>query len=170
MAKEQGEQGPACLVWLEVTYLSLKEQEARPNTVSQDLGEPSQNTRTARRQRLLKAGEENNSCPAVSKAANRQSPLQFLVDLAAAVLDEETSKLLEYRHLIKRPKHKKAWGYSFGNEIGRLAQGMPGRNTSANTIYFVHKSEIPNDRWKYVTSGRTVCKVRPQKRKFFERD
>ena len=44
------------------------------------------------------------------------------------MLDEKTGELLEYRHLIKRPKHKKTWGYSFGNEIGRLAQGMPGRN------------------------------------------
>ena len=51
--------------------------------------------------------------------------MRFLVDLAAAVLNEETGKLMEYRHLIKKPKLHEQWGYSFGNEIGRLAQGMP---------------------------------------------
>ena len=69
-----------------------------------------------------------------------------MVDLAAAVLDKETAELLEYRHLIKRPKHKKTCGYSFGNEIGRLAQGMPGRYIGTNTVYFIHKAEIPSDR------------------------
>ena len=47
--------------------------------------------------------------------------------MAAAVLDGDTGKLLEYRHLMKNPKYKKIWGNSFGNEVGRLAQGMPGR-------------------------------------------
>ena len=70
--------------------------------------------------------------------------MQFLADFAGAVLDNETGKLLEYRHLIKRPKYKKDWGYSFGNEIRRLAQGMTGRNTGTDTIFFIHKGEIQN--------------------------
>ena len=38
--------------------------------------------------------------------------------------------------------------------MGRLSQGMPGRNIGTNTVYFTHKAEIPSDRWKDVTSGR----------------
>lgn len=87
--------------------------------------------------------------------------------MAASVPDEETGELLKYRHLIRRPKHKEARGYSFGNKIGRLAQGMSGRNNGTNTIYFINKSEIPDNRWKYITSGRIVCNMRPQKEEVF---
>ena len=44
--------------------------------------------------------------------------MQFLCDFAGVVLDAETGDLLEYRQLIKNPKHEKEWKYSFGNEIG----------------------------------------------------
>ena len=64
--------------------------------------------------------------------------------------------------MIKNP-NKKEWGYSFGNEIGRLAQGMPGRNEGTNTIFFIHKHKVPPDRWRDITNGRIVCNVRPQK-------
>ena len=37
------------------------------------------------------------------QAASRTSPLQFLCNLAYAVLDDDTGDLLEYRHLIKHP-------------------------------------------------------------------
>ena len=87
--------------------------------------------------------------------------------MTAAVLDDKSVELLEYRHLIQRPKNRKDWGYSFGDDIGRLAQGMLGRNTGTNTTYFIHKHEIPADRWKDVTSGRIVCNVRPQKEEVF---
>merc|ERR1711966_444523 len=36
-----------------------------------------------------------------------------------------------------------------------------------NTVYFIHKAEIPADRWKDVTSGRIVRNVRPQKEEVF---
>ena len=89
-----------------------------------------------------------------------------MCDFAGSVLDTETGELLEYRHLIKHPKFKDDWGYSFGNEIGRLAQGMPGRNTGTNTIKFITKSEMPPDRWKDVAYARsmqcTISKGRSQ--------
>ena len=164
---EVAEDSAVLMPGLEVTYPSLKEKELRPPVVSQDCEGPSQNTRAARRQRLLSAVEANGSCPSASQAAKRKFPLHFLVDLAAAVLDEETGELLEYRHLIKKPKVREQWGYSFGNEIGRLAQGMPGRNIGTNTIFFINKSKIPDERWKDITSGRIVCNVRPQKEEVF---
>ena len=36
----------------------------------------------------------------------------------------ETGELLEYWHLIQQPKYKEEWGVLFGNEIGRLRQGI----------------------------------------------
>ena len=86
--EDEADNGAVLMPGLEVTCPSLKEQKARPNVVSQDLDGPSQITRAALRQRLLTVAEENNSYPATSKAASRQYPLKFLVDLAAAVLDE----------------------------------------------------------------------------------
>ena len=49
------------------------------------------------------------------KAASQTFPLQFLCDLAYAVLDDDIGNLLEYRHLIKHPKYKDTWSNSFGN-------------------------------------------------------
>jgi len=147
---------------LTVTYPSTKS-DLDPNIISPEGLGPSQCTRSAVRQRLLSAIEISGSCPSARQLASRKYPAQFISDYANAVLDDETGELLEYRHLIKRPKYKEQWGFSFGNEIGRLAQGMPGRNTGTNTIFFIHKSEIPPDRWRDVTNGRIVCNERPQK-------
>ena len=61
---------------------------------------------------MLTAVEESGAHPTARQAATRKFPLHFLVDLAAAVLDEETGELLEYRHLIKKPKLKEQWGLS----------------------------------------------------------
>lgn len=153
-----------CMPGLQVVYPSNSEDagQARPVVIIQDCDDPSHSTRAAQRHRLLTTVEMTSSCPSAKQAAARRYPLQFLVDMAVAVLDDETGELLEYRHLIQCPKYKKDWGNSFGNEVGRLAQGIPGRNTGTNTIYFIYKHDIPQDRWKYVTSGRIVCNVRPQ--------
>mgnify|MGYP006166622523 CR=1 FL=1 len=78
-------------------------------------------------------------------------------------MDGETGELLEYRHLIQCPKYKDAWSISFGNEIGRLAQGMPGRVEGTNTIFFIPKVSVSADRWKDVTYGRIVCDIRDNK-------
>eukprot|EP00957_Ditylum_brightwellii_P143261 10914807-Ditylum_brightwellii.AAC.1 len=42
--------------------------------------------------------------------------------LAQAVIDEETGRALEYRHLI-HTKNKEVWHTSCANEFGRLAKG-----------------------------------------------
>jgi len=64
------------------------------------------------------------------QAASRKYHLQFLCDLAYAVLDNETGDLLKYRHLMKHPKYKDVWTKSFGTEIRRLA-------TTTETIVFI---------------------------------
>jgi hypothetical protein len=43
---------------------------------------------------------------------------------ACSIIDPGTGATMEYRHLIKSPKHKVDWAHSFANEIGRLAQGI----------------------------------------------
>eukprot|EP00956_Cyclotella_meneghiniana_P020333 scaffold35676_cov69-Cyclotella_meneghiniana.AAC.2 len=83
--------------------------------------------------------------------------------IAFAVIDEETGKALEYRDLIKLDKYKDVWSKSYANELGRLTQGIrdiPG----TNTMFFIHKSEIPEDRRKDITYGRIVVVIRPQKK------
>ena len=134
-----------------------------PAIISQDESDaPAYSTRS-RSGRLLSAVDVSGSCPSAHQAAQRKFPAAFWTDYAKAVLDEETGELLEYRHLIKHPKYKKDWGISMGNEVGRLAQGMPGRCAGTNTIYFIHKSEVPDDRWRDIAYTRIVCSVRPQK-------
>ncbi len=41
-----------------------------------------------------------------------------------AIIDEETGKMLEYRHLVKNASTRCMWERSFSNEIGRLFQGI----------------------------------------------
>ena len=43
---------------------------------------------------------------------------------ANPVLDWDTGKLLEYRQLLRDPKHKEVWTKAGANELGRLAQGV----------------------------------------------
>jgi hypothetical protein len=90
------------------------------------------------------------------QAASHFFPLLFLCDLAYAVLDGDTGNLLKYRHLIKHPKYKDTWSNSFGKEIRRLA-------TTTETIFFINKTDIPQDRKGDKTYGRFECVYREGK-------
>ena len=76
---------------------------------------------------------------------------------------DANGELLQYRHLIKRKEYREVWSRSYGNELGRLAQGLPGRVEGTNTLYFILKSEVPSDRFKDVTYGQIVCNYRAEK-------
>ena len=89
--------------------------------------------------------------------AGQQHPLQFPYERVAAVLDDETGNLLEYRHLLKNPKHRDVWSKSFGTEIRRLI-------TTSQTIFAIKKSNIPNDRQGDITYGRICCNYRSEKK------
>ena len=80
-----------------------------------------------------------------------------------AVMDTESGKLLNYRQLLRSPKHKKAWSISAANKFGRLAQGVGGRIKGTNTIKFIHQRNVPKNRLKDVTYGQFVCTKRPEK-------
>ena len=112
---------------------------------------------------ILSALEVSNQRLNPARIATRKYPLQVLCEIAGAVLDEETGDLLEYRQLLKHPKYRKQWSRSFGNEIGRLAQGMPGRVEGTNTFVFIPYANIPSDRTGDVTYARICCNVRPEK-------
>ena len=68
---------------------------------------------------------------------------------------------MEYRHLIGNPKYRKLWQSSYGEKIGRLAQGMPGQVEGTNTIFFIKKKDVPAHHWRDITYGRIVVSFRP---------
>ena len=81
-------------------------------------------------------------------------------NLCNAVLDVDSGKMLEFRHLIV--KYPEIWTKSMANEFGRLMQGVGTRMPKgSNTMKFVPKSHIPPD--KVVTYARIVCDYRPLK-------
>ena len=87
----------------------------------------------------------------------------FPLEMLNAVLDEDTGELMEYCALMKNPKYSKLYGQSYAKELGRLAQGIPGKVTGTNTMFFINKSEVPVDLWRDITYGRVVVNYRPEK-------
>jgi hypothetical protein len=63
-------------------------------------------------------------------------PMTWFCEMANSVIGEG-GELLEYKHLIANPNTQPTWSHLYGNKIGRLAQGMPGRNTGTNTIIII---------------------------------
>jgi hypothetical protein len=61
----------------------------------------------------------------------------------------ETGNLLEYHHLMKDLKYKDVWTKSFGTEIRLLTK-------TTETIFFIRKEDIPNDRMGDETYTRIV--------------
>ena len=83
--------------------------------------------------------------------------------MANAVLDSTTGDLMEYRHLLKNPKYSKIWSNAMGKEVGHLAQGLDGVVEGTDTMDFIAKHDIPQDRWHDITYARIVCSYRPEK-------
>ncbi len=76
---------------------------------------------------LKQAGKQTPFSP--KQAASQQYPLQFLHNMASAILEDKTGKLLEYCHLMKHPKYKDILIKSFGTEIRCII-------TTTKTIFF----------------------------------
>ena len=70
---------------------------------------------------------------------------------------------MEYRHIMKNPKYCQLYATSYSKELGSLAQGIPGKAEGTNTIYFIEKADIPDERRKGVTYGCVVVAYRPEK-------
>eukprot|EP00804_Cyclotella_cryptica_P016361 CCRYP_009916-RA/>CCRYP_009916-RA protein AED:0.68 eAED:0.37 QI:0/0/0/1/1/1/2/0/308 len=86
----------------------------------------------------------------------------FPTDMLHAVLNDETAELMEYRHLVSNPKYRDTWKNAYGKELGQLAQGLPGIVKGANTIVFIHKTNVPQDRRKDVMYGHIVANFHPK--------
>ena len=94
------------------------------------------------------------------RSSNKKTTQQH----ALAVLNQTTGSLENYPALIKG-KDKATWANAYGNDLCRLAQGMPGRkhgtDVGTNTIKFIPRSAIPSN--KKVTYGKKECSIRPHK-------
>ena len=71
--------------------------------------------------------------------------------------------LLEYRHLMKQEEYQDIWDKSYGNELGRLAQGIGDNIKGTNRIFFTTKQNIPFERRRDITYGQIVCDYREGK-------
>ena len=82
---------------------------------------------------------------------------------AHPVIDPQTGKSLEFRHLINHadPEMQRIWSLAMCKELGRLAQGYKNNNEATNCIEFISFDEIPPD--KKPTYARIVAEVREQK-------
>jgi hypothetical protein len=79
------------------------------------------------------------------------------------VRNNDTGEYLNYRQLIRDPKHQKIWDTSAANEIRQLAQGVGGRVKATNTIFFIPKDKVPKNRMKDVMYGSFSCNLKPNK-------
>jgi hypothetical protein len=78
--------------------------------------------------------------------------------LANAVVHPVTRKEMEYTALMKDPQLQPLWTRGFGNECGRLFQGI--RDIAGtDTSFFIKLTNIPKDR--KITYGKIVCDYKP---------
>jgi len=91
---------------------------------------------------------------------NSQRILQERVQL---IHDKETGKYINFRQLLKDPKHAKLWAHSAANEFGRLVQGVGTRIKGTNTIHFIQNNQVPNERSGDVTYRSFSCDYKPNK-------
>jgi hypothetical protein len=93
---------------------------------------------------------------AISLGHNHWTPRHH----ANAVIHPVTSKEMEYSAIMKDTRLQPLWTRGFGNECGRLFQGIrdiPG----TDTCFFTTLKNIPEDR--KITYGKIVCDYKPHK-------
>jgi hypothetical protein len=76
----------------------------------------------------------------------------------------EMNKYLNYRQLLRHPKYKDLWTKSAANEFGRLTQGLKdGRVKGTDTIKFIRKDKVPDERIRDVMYGSFSFDFKPNK-------
>jgi hypothetical protein len=81
--------------------------------------------------------------------------------LANAFIHPVTGKEMEYMALMKDPRLQPLWKRGFGNECGRLFQGIqdiPG----TDTCFFIKLTNVP--KYRKITYGKIVCDYKPHKK------
>jgi hypothetical protein len=81
--------------------------------------------------------------------------------LANAVVHPITGKEMEYTALVKDPQLQPLWTRRFGNERGRLFQGIR-YIAGTDTCFFIKLTNIPKD--IKITYGKIVCDYKPHKK------
>jgi hypothetical protein len=79
-----------------------------------------------------------------------------------AVVHPVTGKEMEYSALMKDPNLQPLWKRGFGNETGRLFQGICDIPVT-DTCLFVELTNIPKD--SKINYGKIVCDYKPTKKK-----
>ena len=74
-----------------------------------------------------------------------------------AITHHTTGNKIECHDLISDPDYKDVWTHSGANELGRLVQGVANRIKGTNTIFFIHKHQVPKGRT--ITYAHTVCTI-----------
>jgi hypothetical protein len=80
---------------------------------------------------------------------------------ANAVVHPVTGKEMEYAALMKDPCLPPLWTRGFGNECGRLFQGIPDI-PGTDTCLFINLTNIPTDR--KISYGKIVCDNKPHRK------
>jgi hypothetical protein len=81
--------------------------------------------------------------------------------LANAVIHPATGKEMEYMALMKDTRLQPLWKRGFGNEVGRLFQGI-GDIPGTETCFFIKLTNVPKDR--KITYGKIVCDYKSHKK------
>jgi hypothetical protein len=92
---------------------------------------------------------------------NRQLCQQEQRECVQLIHDHNTGQYLNYQQLIHDPKLSKLWMKLLANKFGRLVQGVGGQVKGANTIFFIHKDQVPKDREKDVLYGSFSYDMKP---------
>jgi hypothetical protein len=80
---------------------------------------------------------------------------------ANAVIHPVTGKAMEYAALMKDPHFQPLWTQGFGNECGRLFQGIRD-SPGTDTCFFIKLTNIP--KYRKITYGKIVCDYKPHKK------
>ena len=85
------------------------------------------------------------------------------MEMLNTVLDEDTGKLMEYRHLMKSSKYCHLYGTSYRKELGQLSKGMTGLVKGTDIIFFINKADVTTAHWRDVTYGHIMFNYRREK-------
>jgi hypothetical protein len=83
----------------------------------------------------------------VAKLVTQKFMMTWFYKMANSVVGKQ-GKPLEHHHLIANPKTWATWTHSYGNKLGRLAQGMPGRAKGTDTISCYPQGQGTKDKGK----------------------
>lgn len=93
---------------------------------------------------------------------------QWMMDYANNVLNTDSRKVLKCQQLLNDPQYWVVWSTSSANEFRQLAQGIGNRMKGMDTIYFVHKQQLPWDWMKDVNCINLRANWNQTRRKYIE--